>query len=88
MLRLPSGLHLYTQPSLRYFPMFNENISLIKRTQIRESVNIEFRAEAFNVFNRTVYGGPNASCWPGGLRRIGSQANAPRVVQLAAKFNF
>lgn len=31
---------------------FNVDLSLIKRTAIRENFNIEFRIDAFNVFNR------------------------------------
>jgi hypothetical protein len=78
----------YTQPSLRYFAGYNENFSLIKRTQIWESVNFEVRGEAFNLFNRTIYGGPDATVGSAGFGVIGGQANAPRVVQMTAKFNF
>ncbi|MGH9367925.1 MAG: hypothetical protein ACRD3M_09660, partial [Thermoanaerobaculia bacterium] len=39
-------------PHLRGFPSLNEDLSLIKRTYIKESLNVEFRAEFFNLFNR------------------------------------
>ena len=43
-------------PKLRLFPNLNENMSLTKSFPIREKIRVEFRAEAFNVFNRVRFG--------------------------------
>jgi hypothetical protein len=75
------------QPSLRTFPLYNESISAIKETTIKESVKFQLRADFFNVFNRTEFGGPNATIGEG-FGEIGSQENAPRVIQLGARLNF
>ncbi len=81
-----------TLPDVRGFPYFNENISLIKDTKVSESTVIQFRAEFFNAFNRTVFGAPNTN-WssnPVGnpFGQVTSQANSPRVIQFALRFDF
>lgn len=65
------------------------DMSLVKKFNIRESINAEFRFEAFNVFNTVIRGGPttdpNSNNF--GLVAIG-QSNYPRQVQLGFKLNF
>jgi hypothetical protein len=78
-----------TEPTARSFPLYNENIGLIKETPINESARIEFRAEFFNAFNRVEFGGPNTFIdFLPGYGRIGYQANSPRQIQFALKFIF
>src|SRR2546429_5052921 len=43
-------------PKVRYFPSLNENMSLAKTIPIHERLQIDFRAEAFNIFNRVRFG--------------------------------
>ena len=43
-------------PKVRYFPNLNENMSLARTFPIHEKMRMEFRAEAFNVFNRVRFG--------------------------------
>jgi Carboxypeptidase regulatory-like domain len=77
------------EPNLRGFPSFNEDFSIIKRTYIRETMNVEFRAEFFNIFNRVIFGNPNTNTNdPINFGRSFSQANVPRNIQFALKFNF
>jgi len=80
------------EPSLRTFPYLNEDLSAIKRTyvpKISEVFNVEFRAEFFNIFNRTVFGGPSTYINdPTSFGIVGSQANAPRTIQFSLKVNF
>lgn len=45
----------------RVFPNYNENFGIMKRTVIKEQINLEFRFEMFNAFNRVIFGGPNAN---------------------------
>ena len=42
----------------------NSDLSLIKDTKISERVNLQFRAEAFDVFNHPNFGDPNLSVAP------------------------
>lgn len=75
--------------NVRNFRFFNENIGVIKRTYFTETINLEFRFEMFNVFNRVRFGGPATNVNdPFNFGKISSQANAPRDGQLALKFNF
>jgi hypothetical protein len=63
---------------------------MMKRTTIRESLNIEFRFEAFNVFNRVQFSGGNTSYSPENpaFGLTGGQANLPRLCQATLKVNF
>jgi len=67
---------------------FNVDMSLIKRTRIKENFNVEFRADAFNIFNRTNFN-------VGQVQNINSptfgqitSAFDPRILQFAVKLNF
>jgi hypothetical protein len=64
------------------------DFGLIKRTNLTERVNAEFRAEFFNVFN-------NVNFFVGGVQNINStqfgritSAFPARVTQFALKLNF
>ncbi|MCI0624611.1 MAG: hypothetical protein L0387_23690 [Acidobacteria bacterium] len=78
-----------TEPNLRGFPLMSEDFSLIKRTYITESANVEFRAEFFNLFNRVIFGNPNTNTNdPINFDRSFNQANTPRIIQFGLKVNF
>ncbi|MCI0626129.1 MAG: carboxypeptidase-like regulatory domain-containing protein [Acidobacteria bacterium] len=78
-----------TEPNLRGFPLMSEDFSLIKRTYITESANVEFRAEFFNLFNRVIFGNPNTNTNdPINFGRSFNQANMPRQIQFGMKINF
>jgi hypothetical protein len=75
-------------PKLRQFPNFNENVSLGKTFPIKEKLRMDFRAEAFNVFNRVRFGtGPTQLQDPnlGKLTGAGDLLNTPRQMQLGLK---
>ena len=75
-------------PNARDFAVFNEDFSIMKRTTIKEQMNIEFRCEMFNVFNRVRFTTPDFNLLSPGFGTVGGQANSPRVIQFALKFNF
>jgi Carboxypeptidase regulatory-like domain len=78
-------------PKLRLFPNLTENMSLTKTFPIHESIRMEFRAEAFNVFNRVRFGTGSTQLQSqsfGVLTGAGSQINSPRALQLALKLYF
>jgi hypothetical protein len=80
-------------PKLRLFPNLNENMSVTRSFPFREDgkMRLEFRAEAFNVFNRVRFGTGNTQIQNaqfGVLTGSGSQINTPRNLQLALKLYF
>jgi len=61
----------------RQFPLWSENHRL------------EFRAEAFNLFNTVIFGTPNSDInSPGNFGLVTSAANSPRVMQFGLKLMF
>jgi len=68
-------------PEVRVFPTLNENISLAKTFNVKEHFRVDVRAEAFNVFNRVVFGSPQTSLNSTTFGVISSQANTPRQMQ-------
>jgi hypothetical protein len=78
-------------PKVRTFPNLNENVSVMRAFPIRESIRFEFRAEAFNLFNRVRFGTGNVSLQNQNFGKLTSSAdllNTPRQLQLALKLYF
>ncbi len=78
--------------NIRGFHTYNENISFIKDTKIGEKWGVvQFRCDTFNIFNRTVFANPDLN-WndavTGSFGKVTSQANSPRVVQFALRYDF
>ncbi|HXH49772.1 MAG TPA: carboxypeptidase-like regulatory domain-containing protein [Terriglobia bacterium] len=63
------------------------DIGLYKDTKITESTKVELRLEFFNIFNHTQFDNPSGNVSSINFGRVLS-AGSPRVIQLAAKFNF
>ena len=62
---------------------------LIKHVRIRESINFEFRAEAFNLTNTPYFSFPTVTVTtPATVGRSLSTGTFARIVQLGAKINF
>jgi hypothetical protein len=74
----------------------NWDLALLKNTGITERVNVQFRAEFFNLFNHAQFLGPNgitgfgAGGGPPTSASFGdvSAAQPPRIGQLSLKFSF
>jgi Carboxypeptidase regulatory-like domain/TonB-dependent Receptor Plug Domain len=67
----------------------NFDISMAKKVQIVERASFEFRAEAFNVFNRVQFAPPTAQAdVPSTFGVVSSQVNQPRLLQLSGRINF
>jgi Carboxypeptidase regulatory-like domain/TonB dependent receptor len=80
------------EPDLRGFSLWNEDVAIIKRTfipSISEQFNVEFRAEFFNIFNRTVFDDPAADInnQPA-FGKVSGQRNEPRNLQFMLSINF
>lgn len=63
------------------------DVGLFKNISLFETHRIQFRAEAFNLFNRVNFGNPNANRNAAAFGRI-TTADSPRVIQLALKYQF
>jgi hypothetical protein len=81
-----SSARAYTD--LRNPNFLNENFGLIKRLKVFERINLQFRAELFNAFNRTVFAAPQANVSNAQFGRIAGQQNTPRQGQLALRVEF
>jgi hypothetical protein len=72
----------------------NWDMTLLKNTTVTERLNVQFRAEFFNLFNHTQFLGPGGiTGFSGGQPTSGSFGNvsaaqSPRVGQLALRFIF
>jgi len=75
-------------PKARAPWILNENFTLAKKFVIREKLRANLRWEAFNVFNRTRWGGPNSTVTSAQFGFIRGQANQPRQMQIALKLDF
>jgi hypothetical protein len=73
-------------PNVRAFAGLNEDISIGKSFPFfGEAGRVDFRAEAFNVFNRTVFNTGDTNLNSNNFGIVTSQANNPRSMQLALK---
>jgi hypothetical protein len=78
-------------PKLRQFPNLNENLSIARSFPFKESLRLEFRAEAFNIFNRVRFGTGSLALQDQNFGHLTSSAdllNTPRQLQLALKLYF
>ncbi len=78
-------------PKVRQFPNYNENFSVARNFPIKESIRLEFRAEAFNAFNRVRFGTGSGQLQAqnfGHLTSSNDLLNTPRQMQLALKLYF
>src|SRR5881628_2357481 len=83
--------------SLRGPGLFNVDTSLFKKIPIREGLNLQFRAEVFNAFNRANFAYPNGIIWQGNSSNysvsdsageITATSTASRQIQLALRLVF
>ena len=72
-------------PKVRSFPSFNENVGMAKSFHITESKRVDFRWEAFNLFNRTQFDIGNTNINSNAFGVVTSQVNQPRQMQVALK---
>ena len=90
-LRWQLGNEPRTDPDLRGDGINNWNVAVAKTTRVRNRVNLTLRAEAFNLFNRVQFGLPNTQVTTAAtttLGRVTTQANQPRLMQLALRVAF
>jgi len=64
------------------------DMSVFKHFPIREQMNLEFRAEFFNIGNWANFGNPNNNLLAANPGEIQLPGGGPRVIQFALKFNY
>ncbi len=74
--------------NLRGDAIRNLDVALIKNTAIVERVNLQFRAESFNVMNRPQFANPNLSATSSNFGKITGQANFARLIQLGLRLSW
>ena len=80
-----------TDPDLRAHGVNNWNMAFSKTTRVGGKMNLMIRIEAFNLFNRVQFGKPNTEASTAATSIFGqvtSQANQPRLMQLAMRLTF
>ncbi|MGA2811529.1 MAG: carboxypeptidase regulatory-like domain-containing protein [Candidatus Acidiferrum sp.] len=86
----PSAIGLEGDADRRFFHGPGENnfdFALLKRTQLTEHVDLQFRAEFFNIFNHAQFITPSGILGTTGFGQI-TAAQFPRIGQLSLKLNF
>jgi hypothetical protein len=74
--------------SLRTDSFHNLDLSLTRRFPIKERVNVEFRADAFNISNSVIFGQPNSTLGNSNFGIITGTANGERQIQFSMKLLF
>jgi len=90
-LRWDLGDAVRTDPDLRAHGVNNWNLAVAKMTRLGDRVNLNLRLEAFNLFNRVQFGPPNTQASTAANNTFGqvtSQANQPRLMQVAFRLTF
>jgi hypothetical protein len=65
------------------------DISLVKKFRIKEGHSINFRAEAYNMWNQANFGNPGTSLGTlASLGKISGIVNEARIVQMALRYEF
>ncbi|HTH52334.1 MAG TPA: carboxypeptidase regulatory-like domain-containing protein [Edaphobacter sp.] len=79
-----------TDNTIRAPGIANFDFALFKDTHITERLVLQLRVESFNLFNRVQFGLSNFTTQIGSAQvgQITTQANDPRLLQLAGRINF
>jgi len=74
--------------SLRNPWSLNETVSMMKTIPIKEGISFQFKADAFNVFNRTQFGGIDTTITDKSFGKVSTQVNTPRQLQFEGYIRF
>ena len=79
-----------TLPDVRTHGVNNLGFSFFKNTMFGsdERYNLQFRAEFFNIFDRTQFGFPNLGSGSTAFGVVTDQQNESRIIQFGLKFIF
>jgi hypothetical protein len=77
-----------TDPVLRGQGVNNWDFALFKNTGLTERLELQFRAEFFNLFNRVQFGDPGTTLGTPQFGEVTSQMNQPRLIQFGLRLTF
>jgi hypothetical protein len=60
----------------------------VKRTPVREAVNVEYRLDVYNLLNRQLFGNIDTNLTDPGFGRPTGVMIQPRLLQMGLKLNF
>ena len=82
------GNETRTDSTVRTAGIANWDTALMKTITLRESLNLQFTTEVFNLFNRVQFGIPNNVTGSGNFGVVSSQLNQPRLIQIHCGWAF
>jgi hypothetical protein len=74
--------------SVRSFPIYSEDLNVFKVFTLQNGHRIRFESSFGNIFNRTLFGEPANNWSAANFGQVFSQANSPRSIQMALRFDF
>jgi hypothetical protein len=77
-----------TYTGVRTAGIANYDFSVFKAVAINERLNLQFRTEFFNIFNRVQFAPPGEVKGNAQFGVVSSQLNLPRLVQFALRLNY
>jgi Carboxypeptidase regulatory-like domain len=77
-----------TLTAVRTAGMANYDFSVFKGIAVTERINVQFRTEFFNIFNRSQFGPPGETLGTAQFGVISSTLGNPRLVQFSLRANF
>ncbi len=66
----------------------NMDLGVQKTFKVTEAVNLQFRGDAFNAFNRNQFNGPQTNFTSNTFGQVTSSRSTPRNIQLALRLSF
>lgn len=67
---------------------FSENLSISKHIPVNEMLNVEYRLDIWNLFNRTLFGNINTDLSSPGFGLATGSMLAPRFIQMGLRLSF
>jgi hypothetical protein len=74
--------------TVRSFPVYSEDLNIFKVFGLPNGHKIRFESSFGNIFNRTLYGEPATNWSAANFGQVFSQANSPRSIQMALRYDF
>ena len=86
------GTGAFYQNDFRQPAVFTENLGIVKRTTLwnndKNPVVLTYRADAFNMFNRTSFGGVNGTIGNAAFGRPTGPQNGARLITMGLRLEF
>jgi hypothetical protein len=74
--------------TVRSFPVYSEDLNIFKVFALPNGHKIRFESMFGNIFNRTLFGEPANNWSAPNFGQVFSQANSPRSIQMALRYDF